>query len=268
MRLISYEGGFGRVEHEMVVPMGADVTAFLATGAFADGLPREHATLPPALPPLPAPGKIIGVGLNYRQHAAETGAPIPEQPPLFGMYANSLVPDGAEIVVPPETQQPDWEAELGVVIGRRACRVAVEDALDHVAGYVCVNDVSARDIQLANAQWMRGKAIDTFLPCGPCLVTADEIPDPQDLRISASVDGDVVQDAHTSDMIWPVAELVAFISLTMTLEPGDLISTGTPAGVGSALDPPRFLRDGEVVTISIEGIGEISNPVRREARPA
>jgi 2-keto-4-pentenoate hydratase/2-oxohepta-3-ene-1,7-dioic acid hydratase in catechol pathway len=251
----------------MLVPMGNDIRAFLATGEFTDGVPRERATAPAPLPPLPAPRKIIGVGLNYRLHAAETGAPIPDQPPLFGMYANSLIPTGAAIVVPPETQQPDWEAELGVVIGRTARRVAVDDALDHVAGYVCLNDVSARDLQVANAQWMRGKAIDTFLPCGPWVLTADEVPDPQDLRISASIDGEVVQDAHTSDMIWPVAELVSFISLTMTLEPGDLIATGTPSGVGSALDPPRFLADGEVVTIAIERVGEISNPVRRTTEP-
>jgi 2,4-diketo-3-deoxy-L-fuconate hydrolase len=262
LRLISYEGGFGRVTDGEVVPMGADLVDYLAGGDADDGPPRPLDSVR-LLPPVPAPGKIIGVGLNYRQHAIETGSPIPAEPPLFAKFASSLVADGEAIRVPDATAQPDWEAELGVVIGGRASRVAAGDALAHVGGYLCLNDVSARDLQVRTGQWMRGKAIDTFLPAGPWLTTADEVPDPQALRLRSLINGEVMQDSNTADMIWGVAELVAFLSEVMTLEPGDVIATGTPPGVGSARTPPRWLQDGDEVTIEVEGLGSITNPVVR-----
>jgi 2,4-diketo-3-deoxy-L-fuconate hydrolase len=262
LRLISYEGGFGRVTGEEVVPMGTDLVAYLAGGEVAEGPPRSLDSVR-LLPPVTAPGKIIGVGLNYREHVIETGAPLPAEPPLFAKFANSLVANGEPIRVPDATGEPDWEAELGVVIGRRATRVTAADALDHVAGYLCLNDVSARDLQSRSGQWMHGKAIDTFLPAGPWLTTADEVPNPQALRIQSLINGEVMQDSSTADMIWSVAELVAFLSEVMTLEPGDLIATGTPPGVGSARTPPRWLQDGDEVTIEIEGLGSLANPVRR-----
>jgi 2-keto-4-pentenoate hydratase/2-oxohepta-3-ene-1,7-dioic acid hydratase in catechol pathway len=264
VRLISFEGGFGRLTGTDVVPMGADVVAYLSDGTVAEGPPitLESVRL---LPPVPGPGKIIGVGLNYRQHALETGAPIPAEPPLFAKFANSLVADGEPIRVPAATAEPDWEAELGVVIGRVASQVPVKDALAHVGGYLCLNDVSARDLQVRTGQWMHGKAIDTFLPAGPWLTTADEVPDPQALRIRSLVNGELMQDSTTADMIWSVAELVSFLSQVMTLAPGDLIATGTPPGVGSARLPPRWLQDGDEVTIEIERLGSLTNPVVRAA---
>jgi 2,4-didehydro-3-deoxy-L-rhamnonate hydrolase len=263
LRLVTYDGGFGRVTGDEVVPMGTDLVAYLSDGAVVEGPARRLDGIR-LLPPIPAPGKIIGVGLNYRQHAIETGAPIPPEPPLFAKFANSLVADGDPIRVPAATAQPDWEAELGVVIGRTASRVTVDEALDHVGGYLCLNDVSARDLQVRTGQWMRGKAIDTFLPAGPWLTTPDEVPDPQALRIRSLVNGEVMQDSTTADMIWSVAELVSFLSQVMTLAPGDVIATGTPPGVGSARTPPRWLQDGDEVTIEIERLGSLANRVERD----
>ena len=165
------------------------------------------------------------------------------------------------MTVPPETEQPDWEAELGVVIARRCSRVRVEDALDHVAGYTCLNDLSARDLQNRVSQWTRGKAIDGFLPMGPWLVTPDEVGDPQALAVRCRVNGETMQDGHTSLMIWTVAELIAFVSETITLEPGDVIATGTPAGIGAARTPPVFLRDGDVVEVEIERVGVLTTRI-------
>jgi 2-keto-4-pentenoate hydratase/2-oxohepta-3-ene-1,7-dioic acid hydratase in catechol pathway len=264
VRLVSFEGGFGRVEDDEVVPMGADLVAYLAGAAARDGerVPMSRVRL---LAPVPRPGAIVCVGLNYRDHAAESGQPLPTEPILFAKFANSVIGPGAPIVVPPETERPDYEAELAVVIGRAASRVDAADAMRYVAGYTCANDVSARDLQFAGSQWMLGKAIDTFLPCGPWLVTADELPDPQALAIRCSIDGEVLQDSSTDRMVFGVAELVAFVTRTMTLEPGDLLVTGTPPGVGFARTPPRWLLDGERVSVEIEGIGTLTNPVVRRA---
>ena len=264
MRLVSYEGGFGRVEEQdgdrVVVPMGADLVGWLAEqptgGSGADGQPVAYDALT-LRAPVPRPGKIVCVGLNYRDHAAETGADVPTEPVLFAKFANSVVPDGAEVAIPPATSEVDWEAELGVVIGRRARRVGVEEAMDHVAGYTCLNDLSARDLQRRGGQWTRGKAIDGFLPMGPWLVTRDEVADPQALAIGCSVNGEVVQESSTAQMVFGVAELVSVISQTMTLEPGDVIATGTPPGVGMARTPPRYLAPGDEVVVSIEGLGSL-----------
>jgi len=169
------------------------------------------------------------------------------------------------VLVPPEAEKIDYEAELAVVIGRRASRVAEAAALGHVAGYACANDVSARSLQFRSAQWLLGKAIDTFLPLGPYLVTADEVPDPQALGIRCRVNDELRQDSNTREMVFGVAELVSFISRTITLEPGDLVVTGTPSGVGMAADPPRFLRAGDRMRVEIDGLGELDNTIR--ARP-
>jgi len=226
------------------------------------------------------PGKIVGVGHNYAGHVREQGLPLPTRPLLFAKFANAVVGDGEPVVRPATTHAHDLEAELAVVIGRRARRVAAADALAHVAAYAVANDISARDLQGSppalregehgDGQWLRAKGSDTFLPLGPCLVTADELGDPGDLAVRGYLtpaDGPDagrevrVQDGRTSDMVFDVAELIAFISESITLEPGDVVITGTPSGVGVFRDPPVFLVPGDVVRVEVEGIGSITNPV-------
>ena len=207
------------------------------------------------------PQKIVCIGLNYRDHAEEQGTALPERPLLFAKWPNTLIGDGEAIRIPTVTKRVDYEAELGVVIGRRASGVAVEDALEHVRGYVVANDVSARDLQFSDKQWTRGKSPDTFCPVGPELVPASEVPDPQALSIRAILNGQVMQDSSTANMVFGVAEIIAFVSQAITLEPGDLIATGTPAGVGAFRDPQVWLRPGDEVTIEIDGVGSITNPV-------
>ena len=263
MRLVSFEGGFGRVEDDAVIPMGPSLVDWLAFGTqgVATAAPRPLAEVR-LLAPVPRPGKIVCVGLNYRDHARETGQAIPTEPVLFSKYANSVVGPGADVMVPPEAENVDYDAELAVVIGRRGSVVSPADALAHVAGYACANDVSSRSLQFRSAQWLLGKAIDTFLPLGPYLVTADEVPDPQALGIRCLVNDEVLQSSDTGQMVFGVAELVSFISRTITLEPGDLLVTGTPAGVGMAADPPRWLRPGDRMRVEIDGLGELENTVR------
>jgi 2-keto-4-pentenoate hydratase/2-oxohepta-3-ene-1,7-dioic acid hydratase in catechol pathway len=218
--------------------------------------------------PIERPGKIVCVGLNYRDHASESGLDLPSRPLLFAKWQTSLVGPGEAIVLPSITDEVDFEAELGVVMGRSAHGVTADDALEYVAGYVCVNDVSARDVQMGDGQWTRGKSFDTFCPVGPALVPASDVPDPQALAIRCLVNGEALQDSTTSEMVFGVAELIAFISEAITLEPGDLIATGTPAGVGFARNPPVFLRDGDEVTVEIDRVGALTNPVRAAARTA
>jgi 2-keto-4-pentenoate hydratase/2-oxohepta-3-ene-1,7-dioic acid hydratase in catechol pathway len=206
------------------------------------------------------PQKIVCVGLNYRDHAEEQGVALPERPLLFAKWPNTLLENGAPIRIPAISKQVDYEAELGVVIGRRASGVKVADALNFVEGYVVANDVSGRDLQFADGQWVRGKSLDTFLPVGD-LVPASAVPDPQALPIRAILNGEVMQDSNTSNMIFGVADIVSFISQAITLEPGDLIITGTPAGVGAFRDPPVWLKPGDEITIEIDGVGSISSPV-------
>jgi 2-keto-4-pentenoate hydratase/2-oxohepta-3-ene-1,7-dioic acid hydratase in catechol pathway len=261
MRLVSFAGGFGRVEGSDVIPMGADLISYLG-GAAALDEPRRPLDGLVMRPVVPRPDKIICVGLNYRDHAAESNLAVPEEPVLFAKFNNSLICPGAPIRLPKVApDRVDYEAELAVVIGRRATHVAPERALDFVAGYMCANDVSARDLQMRGGQWLRGKAIDTFLPIGPWLVTRDEVRDPQNLRIRCTVNGEVLQDSNTREMIFGVAKLVSVISHTITLVPGDVICTGTPSGVGFARKPPRFLSPGDEVTVSIEGLGDLTNTV-------
>lgn len=215
------------------------------------------------LAPIARPGKLVAVGLNYHDHAREGGAEPPAEPMLFCKFTTSIIGPGATIEWDPAlTASVDLEAELGVVIGRTARRVSEADALSYVFGYTCVNDVSARDLQKADKQFVRAKSLDTFGPMGPVITTSDDIPDPQHLAIRAILNGVAVQDSNTSEMVFSVASIVAFCSRAFTLEPGDVIATGTPAGVLVYQQPPNRLRDGDVVTIDIEGIGALTNPCR------
>ena len=219
----------------------------------------------PAVPQLSIerPPKIICVGLNYRDHAEETGAELPKAPLLFAKWGNTLIGHGDPILLPEESKEVDYEAELGVVIGTPGRHIAEADALDHVRGYICVNDVSARDLQFADGQWTRGKSPDTFCPVGPRLVPRDDIADPQALAIRCILNGEAMQDSSTANMIFSVAEIISYVSRTITLEPGDLIATGTPAGVGVFRDPKVLLKDGDEVTVEVEGLGALTNPVKK-----
>ncbi len=211
--------------------------------------------------PIPRPGKIICIGQNYLAHAHESNAGAPPFPIIFAKYNNTVIAHGDAIVVPPAVQKPDYEGELAVVIGKRGREIPEAQALAYVAGYFPLNDVSARDWQNRTSQWVIGKTPDTFCPMGPALVTADEIPDIQDISLRTVINGEVLQEGHTSLMIFTVAHLIADMSCVMTLEPGDVIATGTPAGIGAARTPPRWLRHGDVVRVEIEKIGVLENPV-------
>jgi 2-keto-4-pentenoate hydratase/2-oxohepta-3-ene-1,7-dioic acid hydratase in catechol pathway len=209
-----------------------------------------------------SPGKIVAIGLNYRDHIEEAGLDEPQRPLVFAKFPSSVIGPRDPIAIDAaETDRVDWEVELGVVIARRARRVAPAEALACVGGYLVANDVSARDVQFSDGQWVRGKSFDSFCPLGPALVTAEEIADPQALRLSTAVNGETVQDSSTGLMIFSVAEIIAFCSRSFTLEPGDLILTGTPWGCGEFMDPPRSLVPGDEVTCAIDGLGELANPV-------
>src|SRR5882672_9206604 len=211
--------------------------------------------------PVPRPGKLICIGLNYRDHAAESNMPIPERPVVFSKFATAVIAPGEPVVLPPASQQVDYEAELAVVIGRRAKNVSANRALEYVLGYTAFNDVSARDFQFADGQWQRGKSCDTFAPMGPTIVTADVIPDPHKLSIKLTLNGRTMQDSNTDQLIFGVPELIEFLSQTITLEPGDVIATGTPPGVGFARKPPVFLHPGDEMEVDIEGVGKLNTPV-------
>ena len=211
--------------------------------------------------PIERPQKIICIGLNYRDHAEEQGVPLPHRPLLFAKWPNTLVGPGDPIRLPEISHEVDYEAELGVVIGERVSKASTDTALEAVRGYLCANDVSGRDVQFADKQWVRGKSFDTFCPVGPELVPAADVPDPQALRIRAILNGEVMQDSTTANMVFGVAEIVSFVSQAITLEPGDLILTGTPAGVGVFRDPKVLLQPGDEITIEIEGLGALTNPV-------
>lgn len=214
--------------------------------------------------PIPRPPKILCVGLNYRDHAVESKMEIPSVPTVFAKFSNAVIGPGDPIVLSAATQKPDYEAEFAVVIGKRAKHVSSSNWQDCVFGYTILNDVSARDVQLATSQWTIGKSFDTFAPLGPHIVSADEIPDPHALDIDLSIGGETLQHSNTRELIFRVPELIEFLSRAMTLEPGDIISTGTPAGVGLGRNPQRWLRAGEEVVIEIEKIGTLRNPVIAE----
>lgn len=269
LKLVTFstDGGeprIGALEGEEIRPLGdSTMIEFIERGDSPEP-GEEVVTLSEARlhAPVLNPQKVIGIGLNYEDHAAETGADIPEKPIVFAKYPNTIVGPGEEIVIPPITEQADYEAELAVIIGRAARNVSASEALDYVFGYTNCNDVSSRDLQFSEGgQWTRSKSIDTFCPIGPYIATRDEIDDPQDLSVRCILNGEVVQDGSTSKMIFSVAELISFLSQAMTLVPGDIITTGTPPGVGMARDPQLWLKSGDEVTIEIEGLGSLTNPV-------
>jgi 2-keto-4-pentenoate hydratase/2-oxohepta-3-ene-1,7-dioic acid hydratase in catechol pathway len=274
----------GRAAGPFAAREGFGVAEILADGRVQEPGqdPRDIASLPPPGPAIPRPGKIVCVGLNYREHVAEgAGREIPEWPLLFAKFANAVIADGEPIIRPEGTHALDLEVELGVVIGRRARRVSAADAPAHVAGYVVVNDISARDWQgnkaalregeKGDGQWLRAKGSDTFLPMGPVFASADELDPAAGLRLrswripgpdqSGAGEHQPMQDGSTADLIFGIPELIAFISRHITLEPGDLVATGTPSGVGVFRDPPVFLEPGDRVRCEIEGIGSVENPI-------
>lgn len=215
----------------------------------------------------PRPGKIVAIGLNYMDHVREAGMEVPDQPLVFTKFTTSVIGDGDPIEIDRAVcERVDWEVELAVVIGSRMRRVAAEDALDHVQGYTVANDVSARDVQLGDGQWVRGKSLDTFCPLGERIVPVSEIPDPQALGLRTRVNGETVQDSSTSEMIFGVAEVLAFCSRSFTLDPGDVVITGTPWGCGEFMDPVRSLAHGDVVEVEIDGVGKLTNPVVERGR--
>ncbi len=250
------------------------VKGILALGS--EGVRRASAALPkgtekydPAeavlLAPVPDPAKIVCLGLNYRDHAAESKMDVPTEPILFSKYATTLIGHNAPIILPPASTEVDYEAELVIVIGVGGRAIPRERALEHVGGYAVGHDVSARDWQLGKPgkQWMAGKTFDTFAPVGPAVVTADEVPDPQALGIRLRLNGKTMQDSNTNQLVFPVDEIVAYLSNIFTLEPGDLIFTGTPPGVGMARQPPVWLQPGDIVEVEIDGLGTLRNPVIR-----
>ena len=243
----------------------AGVTAALARlGTAARVGPVAELQL---LPPITDPGKLIAIGVNYEDHLRETGHPRPTSPVVFAKFDTSLNAPGGEIRWDPAlTSQVDWEVELAVVIGQPARRVAAADAYEYVFGYTVANDVSARDLQFADRQWVRGKSLDSFCPLGPWIVSRDEIPDPHGLAIRTLVNDEVVQDANTDQLVFGVPQLIEYLSAAFTLLPGDIILTGTPAGVGHYRNPPRYLHDGDRVVVEIESIGRLEN-VCQEERP-
>ena len=239
------------------------IRAAIASGDDASSRPSE------TLVPFANPAPVIAIGLNYSDHCREFGVEPPTAPVVFVKLAGTLIPSGADVEWRTSvTDKVDWEAELGVIIGRETREVSVSDALDYVFGYTVINDVTARDIQSTEQQWVRGKSLDTFCPIGPVIVTTDEIPDPQVLGISSKVNGEVMQNSNTSEMIFSVAELVSRLSHSFTMKPGDIIATGTPLGVGAFRTPPKFLHDGDVVEVEVEKIGSLVNTcrVRKEGK--
>ena len=231
-------------------------------GNGTESMPVSDVTL---LVPIPNPSKVVAIGLNYMDHCREQNVKPPERPIIFCKFSTAVVGPGATIRWDPAlTQQVDYEVELGVVMGRLARHVPATEALDYVAGYTICNDVTARDLQHGDRQWVRGKSLDTFCPLGPWLVTREEVPDPQDLSLRCTLNSQVMQDSTTAEMIFGVAYLIEFISRALTLLPGDVIATGTPHGVGVFRSPQVFMKDGDVVTVEVEGLGQLTNDCREE----
>ncbi len=258
------DAGFRDV-HE-VIAGGAD--AMDRVRRWVDGAPAGEyydAAIMKLRAPIERPGKIVCIGLNYRDHAEEAKLAIPETPTVFAKWGNTVTGHWHPIVLPKNSSKPDYEAELAVVIGKGGRHIPEAKWREHVFGYTILNDVSARDFQMATSQWTVGKTFDTFAPIGPWVVTADEIEDPHALRISLTLNGELMQDSNTGNLIFGVPKLIAYLSSVMTLDPGDIISTGTPAGVGFARKPPRWLLPGDEVAIQVQGIGELVNPVVAEA---
>ncbi|RXH58052.1 fumarylacetoacetate hydrolase family protein [Granulicella sibirica] len=284
MRLVSYESngtvcaGLQSASLDTIYPLARlgypDTLAFLTAGAEAweaaekasasatNLIQVAEATL---LAPIARPGKFLCIGLNYKDHAEESNMALPKTPVVFTKFNNSIVGQGATVILPKLSTQPDYEAELAIVIGKRGRNIAPTDWEEYVFGYTIVNDVSARDVQMATTQWSLGKSFDTFGPMGPAIVSKDEITDPHKLFIRLSIDGEMLQDSNTDQLVFKAPDLIAYLSSIMTLEPGDMISTGTPAGVGLGRKPQRWMKPGETMTIEIEGIGSLTNPIAAEA---
>ena len=278
MKLISFEFFSERQPHAGLLlddaivdlaPLGASdaITAIVAgvdtlrQAADAPGRSLISASAVRLLAPIPNPTRIFCVGLNYRDHAVESKMEIPKVPTIFLKLPSSVIGPDEPVRIPSLTKQPDYEVELAIVIGKEGRNIAKENWHEHVFGYTILNDVSARDVQLATSQWTLGKSFDTFCPIGPAIVTADEIADPHALDIRLSIGGEVLQHSNTRELIFKAPELIAYISSITALEPGDIISTGTPAGVGLGRNPQRWLQPGETMTAEVEGIGQLVNPV-------
>ena len=270
MRLVTFQGTgmapqAGMISGDTVIGLGKDMLAVIAGGVPS---PPPGPSLPLAqvriLAPVPRPPKLICVGLNYRDHAREAGLEIPAIPAIFNKFTNVVIGPGEAIVLPKVSQKPDYEAEFAFVIGPGGRNIPAARAMDHVFGYTIVNDVTARDYQFATSQWLMGKTFDTFAPMGPWIVTRDEIADPHALDLSLEIGGEVLQKSNTRELLFGIPALIEFVSTVVTLEPGDVVSTGTPSGVGFARKPPRYLRPGDEVVIRIGGIGELRNPVMAE----
>jgi 2-keto-4-pentenoate hydratase/2-oxohepta-3-ene-1,7-dioic acid hydratase in catechol pathway len=277
MRLVTYDAGDGSragvLEGEKVVdawallgePHRGGLRELIAAGRIEDlrarlgnsGSPSHPRSAVTLLPPIPDPDKIVCIGLNYRAHAAEVGAEPPSHPIVFGKYRNALAGPGATVTLPANSTKVDYEAEVAFVIGRRAKDVAAAEALDYIAGYTLFNDLSARDLQGRTPQWMPGKIFDGSAPCGPALVTPDKAGPPDAIGISLTLNGETMQDSDTSDMIFSIPELVADLSSLMTLEPGDLVATGTPPGVGMGRDPRVWLAAGDEIVVESPTLGRL-----------
>jgi len=258
LSLLAEEGAFADVGRLLADP-SSDFTS-----ADSDSvLPAQQCRL---LAPVPRPGKVVCLGLNYMDHAAESGQAVPSEPVVFAKAATSVIGPGEPILLPPASRKVDYEVELAFVMGRRAHAVAASEAMEFVAGYTVLNDVSARDYQMEKpgGQWYLAKSFDTFCPLGPWIVTREEVADPHDLALRCEVSGEVLQSSSTSKMFFAIPQIIEYLSKVMTLEPGDVVATGTPAGVGFARKPPRLLRDGDIVRCTVEGVGTLENPVRAE----
>src|SRR5215467_6057205 len=253
--LLTYEHGW----------VSRTISRIPADSILAQECKKQGALIPASTavlgPPVIAPGKILAVGLNYAAHARETNAKLPESPLIFSKCTTALIGPRQNIRLPKISDKVDYEGELAVIIGKRARSVKAENAYEYVAGYSIMNDVTARDLQRREHQWVRAKGLDTFAPCGPWLVTRDEIPDPNNLDIELRVNGEIRQRSNTSDLIFKVPQLIEFITQDLTLRPGDIITTGTPSGVGFTMEPPIFLKAGDLIEITIEKIGTLLNSV-------
>jgi len=265
MRLVSFDGGegvqAGSLEGDSVVALGAGgVGRLLRSGPLPAQAPGPAKAVADVrlLPPVTDPSKIVCIGLNYHAHAAEQGADAPEPPTIFAKFANALVADGTEVELPPYSRRVDYEAEVAFVIADRCKDVAESEALDHIAGYTLLNDLSARDYQFKTPQWMPGKVFDGAAPCGPALVTPDEAGAHDAIEISLTLNGDQMQSGNTADLVHSIPALVAYLSKLMTLEPGDIVSTGTPAGVGSLRDPKVWLKPGDEVVVTSPQLGTLT----------
>lgn len=250
--------------HAVIEIAAGGATAFQKAAAYAASAPDSAKAKLDAVKlhaPIPKPGKIFCVGLNYRDHAIESNMAIPAVPTIFSKFNNTIIATGETIILPKVSTQPDYEAEFALVIGKGGKSIAAVDWQAHVFGYMNLNDVSARDLQLVTTQWLMGKTCDTFAPMGPYILTADEVADPHNLNITMTINGEVLQSSNTKHLIFRIPDLIAYISNVVTLEPGDIISTGTPAGVGFARKPPRYLAGGDTCVVEVEGLGQLVNPV-------